>query len=195
MSTVYPDSFMAKYSAHNCEHHQKISNTMNNVPFLLEMFQNLSGFQAPEADSLVIHLRLGDMVEGSQADVLTMLLRGATPAAHKNFANTIRSAHELLKNTKEANVTKVHLVGGGCMQSLRDQEIGCQKSYVYAKCLQDAFLHEGYKTTLSIDSRTADRDFYFMSHAKKLVLSAGGYSRLLGRLVEALGGTVYGRRN
>ena len=35
-----------------------------------------------------------------------------------------------------------------------------------------------------------DEDFYFMAHAKRFVMSAGGFSNVIGHMVEHLGGEV-----
>ena len=90
-----------------------------------------------------------------------------------------------------ANVSTVHIIGGGCW---RDDMCGCTKSSSYARCVAREFEHQGYNTTLSIDDENADRDFYFMAHAKHFIETSGGFSKLVALLVEKQGGTVYGRR-
>lgn len=89
-----------------------------------------------------------------------MLQRGGNPL-NKYWPNSIKSAHELLENAAKANVSQVHLVGGGCWQ-LTDKkhkkrvEVSCVKSYTYAHCLRAA-LETKYKTSLSMDDNNADR--------------------------------------
>ena len=157
-----------------------------------------AGFREPEPTSLVIHLRLGDMVDEAAADVQTMLIRGADPGgvAVKFYPNSTKSVPELLANAAMANVSTVHLVGGGCWRRVRseNQDDNCIKSTIYARCVLRAFEHRGYSTTLSMDGENADEDFYFMTHAKHFIETSGGFSRLAANLVERQGGTVYGRR-
>ena len=154
-----------------------------------------AGFREPEPTSLVIHLRLGDMVDTAAADVQTMLISGADPgsSAVRNYPNSIKSVPELLADAAVANVTTVHIVGGGCWRFKRTKG-DCIKSTIYAQCVLRAFEHQGYTTTLSMDGENADEDFYFMAHAKHFIETAGGFSRLASNLVERQGGTVYGRR-
>jgi len=67
------------------------------------------------------------------------------------------------------------------------------KSRIYAGCLQRAIQYAGINTTMNMEGGNPDVDFYCMSHAKKMVVSVGGYSRLIGNLVVRFGGTVFGR--
>ena len=208
----YPHSFSAKFKALACEKGSVSSNRFRmqanglKAPLPHEMQDQMlrifaevkgnAGFREPETNSLVVHLRLGDMVEKAHADVITMLLKGADPGtgASKRYPNSVKSVHELLAGAAMANVTTVHIVGGGCWRVMWHTRSDCIKSSIYARCLGRAFEHQGYNTTLSIDDENADRDFYFMAHAKHFIETSGGFSKLIAQLVEKQGGIVYGRR-
>ena len=207
-SHQYPHSFSAKFKALACDkgpvtHEEKRtkSHVFGHVEsdHMLRIFaeaKGTAGFREPETNSLVIHLRLGDMVDMSHADVQTMLLSGANPGAGaaRKWPNSIKSVHELLADSAVANVTKVHIVGGGCWRSTRHTGSECIKSSGYARCVRRAFEHQGYNPTLSIDGENADQDFYFMAHAKHFIETSGGFSKIVAQLVTKQGGTVYGRR-
>jgi hypothetical protein len=70
---------------------------------------------------------------------------------------------------------------------------GCEKSWVYATCMRDAIERAGWEVSLQVNGGTPDQDFYFMSNANKIIVSTGGFSRLIGRLVSFHGGKVIGR--
>jgi len=204
----YPHSFSAKFKALACEkgsvapaegsrkkaHFGDVES--DHVLRIFAEAKGTAGFREPETNSLVIHLRLGDMVDMSHADVQTMLLSGANPGAGaaRKWPNSIKSVHELLADSAMANVTTVHIVGGGCWRTMWHTRSDCIKSSGYARCVGRAFEHQGYNTTLSIDGENADQDFYFMAHAKHFIETSGGFSKIVAQLVTKQGGTVYGRR-
>jgi hypothetical protein len=191
----HPHSFTAKFKALACTGKDLDTfsepRTYHHMLRIFAEVNGTAGFREPEPTSLVIHLRLGDMVEMAAADVQTMLIRGGEPPGGR-FPNSIKSVPELLADAAVANVTTVHIVGGGCWRGSKPGD--CIKSTIYAQCVFRAFEHQGYTTTLSVDGENADEDFYFMAHAKHFIETAGGFSRLASNLVERQGGTVYGRR-
>jgi hypothetical protein len=200
---AYPHSFSAKFKARACDGNAYTFRNTHMYDHVMRIFAEVNGtagFREPEPTSLVIHLRLGDMVEKAAVDVQTMLISGADPGgthgANRRYPNSIKSVPELLADAAMANVTTVHIVGGGCWRRVwsENQHDKCIKSTIYARCVLRAFEHQGYSTTLSMDGENADEDFYFMTHAKHFIETSGGFSRLAANLVERQGGTVYGRR-
>jgi hypothetical protein len=146
-------------------------------------------FQEPDEDAVVIHLRLGDVIEKAKnVSVVDMLYRGASPAHHKNFRNSIKPISEYLDNLQTNNSTKVSIRGGSHKPKFY------RKSRVYGHCLKTAIEYAGYDLIqYEIDSGNPDYDFYYMSHAKTYISTVGGYSRLIGKMVKHLGGRVIGR--
>jgi hypothetical protein len=51
----------------------------------------------------------------------------------------------------------------------------------------------GKNVTVHLDGGDADADFYYMCHAKQLVVSSGGFSALIAKMVRYYGGTIVGR--
>ena len=151
---------------------------------------NTSYLMKPEDDALVIHLRLGDVVETSPATVEQMLVHGGDPGHKKrHFPKALKSARELLDNIRQANVTKVRIVGGSHKSHFY------KKSRVYSSCIYKAIQAAGYDdVTMHVEGYHPDQDFYYISHAKQLVVSAGGYSNLMGKIAVRRGGTIIGRK-
>lgn len=154
---------------------------------ILTKYGQFEGFERPDPDAILLHLRLGDVIERTNDTVVTMLTKGGNPAHHKAFSNSIKSFYEYLENIEEANTTKVIIVGG----SHRPMEY--KKSRVYAGCLEKALRRSGKDVTMSLDGGDADTEFYYMSYAKKVVVSPGGFSRLIGQMVKYHGGKIIGR--
>jgi len=150
-------------------------------------------FQEPDPDTVVIHLRLGDVIERNENDtVWQMLYEGASPWHNKHFRNSIKSISEYLDNLqankKTNNSTKVSIRGGSHKPDFY------RKSRVYGHCLKTAIEYAGYELMeYKIDGGNPDSDFYYMSHAKTYIATVGGYSRLIGKMVEHFGGRVIGR--
>jgi len=97
----------------------------------------------------------------------------------------IKRAYELLANACESGALRVAIIGGSHKP--------LKKSRPYAECLLRTFEKAGYSASLEVNNATPDQDFYRMSHAKHIVVSSGGYSRLVGRNAERHGGRIYGR--
>ncbi len=146
-------------------------------------------FTVPETNQVVIHLRLGDIVETSPSTVEKMLIDGADPGyPTKNFRNSIKSVYELLDNIHTSGARTVSIVGGSHRKEY------WKKSRVYAQCVYRAIETAGYNVTMQIEGNHPDVDFYYASHAKLLIVSGGGYSNLMAMLAERRGGKVIGRK-
>jgi hypothetical protein len=162
-----------------------------NVSIIDEIHEKQShypNFTVPEPEALVIHLRLGDIIETTESIVEDILKDGASPGyLSNNFPLAIKSIHELLDNIHTSNAETVHIVGGSHKKQF------WRKSRVYAGCIHRAIQTAGYNVTMNLEGRHPDQDFYYMSHASQLVVSAGGFSNLMGQLVEHRGGKIIGR--
>lgn len=64
-------------------------------------------------------------------------------------------------------------------------------SLEYARGIVDALEARGLSTTLRLDAGSADGDLAFMAGAKFLARSGGGFSMLIGHIVQRRGGSVY----
>ncbi|KAL7544306.1 hypothetical protein ACHAWF_007690 [Thalassiosira exigua] len=131
------------------------------------MAKELVNLPVPNENELVIHLRLGDVIELSDNTTDQMLTKGGDPRHHKNYKHSIKSVYEILSNTKESGMKRVSVVGGSHMPWHYN------KSKVYASCVKRSIEKSGYEVTLRLDG-TPDEDFYYMCHAKKFVATVGG---------------------
>jgi hypothetical protein len=164
-------------------------NWTGNLTVVEEIFQlhkQDSLFTVPAADELVIHLRLGDVIDRAQATVEDMLMYGADPRHAGSFLTAIKSVHEYLANIQESGLHKVVIRGGSHKARFY------KKSRVYAGCLKEAIENAGYHVSMEVEGNNPDHDFYYMSHATKVIVSTGGYSRLIGKMVEKGGGIIVG---
>eukprot|EP00539_Tryblionella_compressa_P004592 CAMPEP_0178752340 /NCGR_PEP_ID=MMETSP0744-20121128/11012_1 /TAXON_ID=913974 /ORGANISM="Nitzschia punctata, Strain CCMP561" /LENGTH=206 /DNA_ID=CAMNT_0020406055 /DNA_START=424 /DNA_END=1044 /DNA_ORIENTATION=+ len=160
---------------------------VNQVHAIQEKLDPVS-FVRPEEDALVIHLRLGDILENAQANVSDMLIAGADPGWKGNHRKGIKSVREFLENIHDSGAEKVRIIGGSHRRNM------FMKSRVYAGCIYRAVQAAGYNVTMRIEGVHPDVDFYYISHAKKIVVSAGGYSNLMGQIAESRGGQIIGRK-
>lgn len=62
-----------------------------------------------------------------------------------------------------------------------------------AGCLHEAIATAGYDVTMELNTHAPDEDFYYAANAKNIMVSSGGYSRLMGNMVERNGGVIVGR--
>jgi len=175
----------------------------NNFTFLNELFDRYKqnpfpynqSWPAPETDELVIHLRIGDVMDepfyvGPNASVMEMLRDGMDTSHGMNafWPKGIRSISQYLSIIRESGLTKVVLKGGSHKAQVYPN------SRIYSQCLADAIRMAGYNlTTFRVNGEdNPDHDFYYMSHAKYFVPATGGYSRLISSLVELRGGKRMG---
>mmetsp|Transcript_28929 Transcript_28929/g.61108 ORF Transcript_28929/g.61108 Transcript_28929/m.61108 type:complete len:373 (-) Transcript_28929:159-1277(-) len=158
------------------------------VDQIFDFVKGRPGFEVPDPDSIVIHLRLGDVMETSNKSPVAMLKHGSIPGEHgayvRGHIKSILSVDDYLGiiDTIHPQNKKVVLVGGSHKPWLY------KKSKVYAHCLQRALLRAGQDTELRLNYGTPDQDFYYMSNAKYFVASTGGFSRLIGAMVRHRGG-------
>jgi hypothetical protein len=182
-----------------------------------QRYQEGAGYEFPPSNAIVLHLRLGDVIERSRDSVVKMLYRGGNPAHHITFANSIKNLSEYLDNIREADqqyalltsrttveggwgngttplptaaTVKVVIRGGGSHISHH-----YRKSRRYVTCLKkEAIIEAGYPDVeMVLDGQNPDQDFFYMSHSRYFVSSVGGYSMLIGQMVQLLGGTIIGR--
>lgn len=188
----FPGSMAKDYSDRACPDRNPNYLKWGNLSVVDELFalreHDKTRFVEPDQDTLVIHLRLGDIVEKSKTRVHGMLTKGGDPAHHKTNKDAIKSVYEFLSNIQESGFRKVSIVGGSHKPEYY------KKSRVYATCVERALRKTGLEVTLELDSCDPDRDFYYISHASKIVVSGGAFSRLMGQIVEHRGGKLIGRQ-
>merc|ERR1712129_477495 len=61
----------------------------------------------------------------------------------------------------------------------------------YVKLVRDLFLDHGYQVSQRINCATPDEDIVFMASYKYFITGGGGYSQLVGKMVQNNGGQVF----
>jgi len=187
---IYSGTMAASYQRLSCPE-------TNNYSAIYEIFADFSGrkgFHKPDPEAVVIHLRLGDVIEYSSTSAESFLISGGVgnhpnskkKNQHKRPLKTVRGFDEYLDLINSANASKVVIIGGSHKPLLY------QKSRVYANCLSRGLAKAGKQVEMYLDNGDADQDFFFLSNAKKVIVSTGGYSNLIGNLTERYGGHVLG---
>jgi hypothetical protein len=184
------DTFAALYHFRACKtnFHQVDGNLTIVDEILKQAEQSDASFVRPSSDTLVLHWRLGDVIENSATTVVDMLLRGGDPWHTSTYKSAIKSIEEYLSDIASSGLTKLEIRGGS-----HDPHF-YQKSRLYAGCLARAIQTAGYtNVNIQLEGSDPDHDFYFIGHAKHLSVSSGGFSRLLGTMAKRHGGRIVGR--
>ena len=123
-----------------------------------------------------------------KASIFEMLQSGADTSHGPNsyYRHGIKSIREYLRLVRRSGMKKVVLRGGSHFPKRYP------KSKMFTMCLAKAIQAAGYNiTNIQVHGESnPDQDFYYMSHAKRFVTGTGGYSLLISKLVEQLGGVV-----
>jgi hypothetical protein len=193
------DTFATHYHFRACktDHHVDGGN-LTIVDDIVQLVDQDPSYTKPPPDALVLHLRLGDVLENSKETVEEMLLNGADPWHVPSYRSAIKSIDEYLGDIQASGEWANIVIRGGS----HDPHY-YQKSRLYSGCLQRAIQTAvgagSYTTTtpttvdMKVEGEDPDRDFYYMSHAKHLIVSSGGYSGFIGTMVKRRGGRVIGR--
>jgi hypothetical protein len=152
-------------------------------------FASRPGFVKPDPNAIVIHLRLGDVVENSIHNLTTLLTEGGVGYHSRTYKfKSIQSVYYYLDQLQAYPNNTIVFVGGSHKPSL------FRKSRGYATCLQRGLALAGRKVEMKLDGGDADQDFFFNSYAKKYMLSTGGYSKIMGKMAVMHGGEIIGLR-
>ena len=154
---------------------------------ILRRKENMEGYPKPDPEAVIVHVRLGDVMENSIENITTMLAHGGTPFHAGDYKGAIRSVYQYMEDLHQAQATKVEIVGGS-----HTYYEGKSRSMTYAHCLHYALHSAGYQVTMRMGGVNPDQDFYYMANAKRIMLSSGGYSKLLGQVVVKSGGEIVG---
>jgi hypothetical protein len=200
-SRVKESSIVGHYWKDVC-HEQEYSETFN-LTYLTQLFEKFDEdphpyrhpWRRPATDELVIHLRIGDVIDESRysgnTTVFQMLREGADTrhGKHSFYQKGIKSVKEYISTIRESGLQKVVLRGGSHFPKKYP------KSRIYTKCLSEAIEKAGFTiTSVQVDGEdNPDQDFFYMSHAKHFVQATGGYSRLIASMVKHNGGRILGR--
>ena len=140
----------------------------------------------PDKNDIIIHLRLGDVVEHNSADVITILSTYTYRDifSFTNYTPPLSYIKDKIKKIKQKDIGKLVFVAGSHI------EMPTPKSCQYIEIIKRYFESKGYNVQLRL-GRKADEDFIFMCNATYFVPSTnGGYTNLIKKMVEDMGNTV-----
>lgn len=146
---------------------------------LLEITKNTS-YEIPKEKELIIHLRIGDVIDWEYPDDLDDLLNGVKNWHYARNYDYYKDKLSLI----EEDIEKIILVGG--FHTSSDHS----RSLYYTNKIKEFIEAKGYNVELRINRGTPDEDFVYMVNSKYFLKSGGGYSRLINKLVKLNNGVV-----
>jgi hypothetical protein len=131
---------------------------------LKSIFKKLN-YKKPKSDTLVIHLRLGDVLSKKYIN---------------EYVYNLSYYKDLLKRIKKnKNIKGVDIVTG------LHKNMFVKKSNVYLNNIINIF-KDDYKVSVIL-TKNPDKDLYYMCHSKFFANSGGGFSRLVLNYLKGLG--------
>jgi hypothetical protein len=172
----FPNSIASEYMRKTKEY--------NNIPIILDIINRRStSLKIPDKNTIVIHLRVGDVIEDSKHSVEEMLLEQTYYNKH-SWSNYVSPLPYLVKKVKSCDLKNIIIVAAA------HQDISTFKSNLYIKSIQKYFQDLGYNVQLRVGG-DPDEDVIFMSNAKYFIpATGGGFTHLITEIVKNKGGKV-----
>jgi len=173
----FPDSIASEY--------MRKSQTQRNYDVLFQIVEQRSiDADIPEDDTLVVHLRTGDVIEEPRHtvdDILTYYTY-YNDKPWSQYTPPLRYFTQKIEGL-DPEINKVVLVTGSHI------DIPTPKSCQYIAAIQKFFEQNGFTVELRIGG-DPDQDFIYMCNAKFFIPSKGGYSTLISTIAEMLGSQI-----
>lgn len=177
----YPDSIVSKYF--------RKTNEINRFDILKELVDNYKLEKKIDYENTtLIHLRLGEVIEESKYSGKDFFEKQIDWSLFNTsrYVNSKKYYEYILDNNKNIP-RKVIIYSGGCFSSNKSK-----KSKEYINLLKSFLEEREFKVINTYyNSNNPDEDFAVMSKSKHFIRSGGGYSKLVKKMVEMGGGTVY----
>jgi hypothetical protein len=173
---TFPDSIASEYMKKSKR--QKKYNILADI--VRERSNNTDDL--PNDKDLIVHLRVGDVVEYNSSNLSQILTNYSYNFLH-NYTCPIRNIQDKISKSKE-NFDKIILVAGS------HKDILSPRSCKYIDVVKKYFENNGHIVELRL-GKNPDDDFIFMSNAKYFIPScSGNYTLLVKKIVKILGGKV-----
>ena len=185
------DSFMKDFPNSITTEYLKATPKKNDLPVLFEIVKKRTTPKlTPDKNTLLIHLRIGDVIDNSVFSVDELLeeeriygsqetiIRGSSLGWRGDkYVKPLSYYQKILKTIQELPINKIILIGG----YHKDEEHS--KSEEYVSRIKAFFEKNKYSVKTRINE-DPDEDFILMSNATYFVPSGGGYTQLLVKMVK-----------
>jgi hypothetical protein len=138
----------------------------------------------PPSDTLVVHLRIGDVLDDTPYMVKDFLSRNILYVNGINYVKPIPYYELFLAQNKHIPFKHITLLGGFHLPL--DSK---KKSLRYVKEIRQFFEKKGFSVSERID-RDPDEDFIYMCRGAHYLSSGGGYSKLVREVRN-----IYGKKS
>lgn len=170
----YPDSIATEYMLK--------TKKSNDFDTLLSIVNNRKS-QKFQNDTLVVHLRIGDVIDDSNKSVNELLSDYVLFNNGHSYVKPKKYYTNILDSIKNYSIKNVLFIGGFHKKGNHE------KSMKYVDSIKSYFEENGFKCATRIN-QNADDDFIIMANSKYFVPSGGGFSRVIKQIVKMKGGTV-----
>lgn len=149
------------------------STKINDHELLYDIIKNMKS-QKPEENTIVIHVRSGDVIDDRSKGNIEDLLYPKDEKVH----NYVKPLNYYIDNLKKIKIKKLLIITGFHMKGKK------HKSIKYIERLKEEFSKLGYEIDTKIAQNSPDQDFLFMSNSKYFLKSGGNFSNLINEMVK-----------
>lgn len=129
-------------------------------------------------DTMLIHLRTGDVIDDDSRSVYEFL---SNELLHENGTNYVKPlkyfTNILEKNNKLSKLKNVIIFSGFHMKHNHS------KSFQYIEEIKKMFVDKGFNVQTRLNE-DPDEDFVILCHAKYFIKSGGGFSHLISQMIN-----------
>ena len=133
---------------------------------------------------VVVHLRIGDVIDLSDKSLKEMLTRYTIyKNGRTNYVKPLSYYNKIINKIRKYKIKNIILIGGYHTKQNHT------KSYKYVKIIQKYFKQNGFNCYIRINN-DPDDDFLIMCNSNYFVPSGGGFSTIIKNIVNMKGGQV-----
>lgn len=166
--TYFKDSIASKYLENTKE--------LNDYDTLYRIIKEKTTKEnIPSPNAIIIHLRLGDVLDIHYQGNIDDLLEGRD---NFHYLRNYEYFDSNIAKVKDKNIDEIIIVGN-CHRSKK-----LIKTEEYITKIKKRLNSHGYKSSSRVDKYTADEDFLFMANSTYFIMSGGGYSKAVSEMVK-----------
>lgn len=172
----FPDSIATEY--------MKKTDEDNRYDILIDIVKRRTNAQnTPPSDMLLIHLRLGDVMDRTPYMAKEFLERTIYYQGW-NYVKPLTYYQDIVAKIKDKGINSITLIGG-FHHPLKSKNTSLE----YVRLLGEYFESQGFKVTQRLDY-DADDDFIYMCNASFFTPGGGGFSNIIKTIVLQRGKTI-----